>query len=226
MQPVHCPRVKICCIKSPDEARLAVSAGASALGLVSHMPSGPGVIDEPAITAIAAKVPPPVATFLLTSLTDPEAIVAQHRRCRTSTIQLCDYQAHATYAVLRERLPGIRLVQVVHVLDEADLARAQELAPAVDALLLDSGNPTLAVKKLGGTGCVHNWALSRRIREAVDVPVFLAGGLSAANVAAAVAEVAPFGLDLCSGVRTQDRLDPEKLAAFFAALHRATGPSA
>ena len=226
MHPVHCPRVKICCIKSPDEARLAVSAGASALGLVSHMPSGPGVIDEPAITAIAAKVPPPVATFLLTSLTDPEAIVAQHRRCRTSTIQLCDYQAPSTYAVLRERLPGIRLVQVVHVLDEADLARAQELAPAVDALLLDSGNPTLAVKKLGGTGCVHNWALSRRIREAVDVPVFLAGGLSAANVAAAIAEVAPFGLDLCSGVRTQDRLDPEKLAAFFAALHRATGPSA
>ena len=226
MEPSPVPRVKICCIKSPDEARLAVSAGASALGLVSHMPSGPGVIDEPAITAIAAKVPPPVATFLLTSLTDPEAIVAQHRRCRTSTIQLCDYQAPSTSAVLRERLPGIRLVQVVHVLDEADLARARALAPAVDALLLDSGNPTLAVKKLGGTGCVHNWALSRRIREAVDVPVFLAGGLSAANVAAAIAEVAPFGLDLCSGVRTQDRLDPEKLAAFFAALHRATGPSA
>lgn len=224
MKPCHAPRVKICCIKSPEEARLAIEAGASALGLVSAMPSGPGVIDEALIAEIARSVPPPIATFLLTSLTDPERIIEQHLRCRTNTLQLCDYLPEGSHARLRERLPGIHLVQVIHVVSENDLQRAIEVAPHVDALLLDSGNTTLQVKQLGGTGCVHNWNLSRRIREAVPVPLFLAGGLSEANVAQAIAEVGPFGLDLCSRVRTDDRLDPEKLRAFFAALRRCAVP--
>ncbi|HNL40150.1 MAG TPA: hypothetical protein PKH43_13465, partial [Saprospiraceae bacterium] len=88
----------------------------------------------------------------------------------------------------------------------------------LDALLLDSGNPNLAVKELGGTGRVHNWAISRRIVEQSGVPVFLAGGLRPDNVQAAVEAVQPWGLDLCSGVRTEGRLDEQKLAAFFAAL--------
>lgn len=224
MKPCHSPRVKVCCIKSTEEARLAIEAGASALGLVSSMPSGPGVIGEALIAEIARSVPPPIATFLLTSLTDPDRIVAQHGRCRTNTIQLCDYLPAGAHADLRERLPGIHLVQVIHVVSTEDIQRAVEAAPHVDALLLDSGNTTLQVKQLGGTGCVHNWNLSRRIREAVPVPLFLAGGLSAGNVAQAVAEVGPFGLDLCSRVRTDDRLDPEKLRDFFAALRRCAPP--
>ncbi|MBP7951274.1 MAG: hypothetical protein KA004_16610, partial [Verrucomicrobiales bacterium] len=71
---------------------------------------------------------------------------------------------------------------------------------------------------LGGTGRTHDWTTSRRIREAVSVPLFLAGGLTAGNVAEAVATVEPFGLDLCSSVRTDDRLDPAKLQSFFSAL--------
>jgi phosphoribosylanthranilate isomerase len=212
------PRVKICCIKSPEEAALAIACGASALGLVSAMPSGPGVISEDSIARIADTVPPPIATFLLTCERSPENIIAQQRRCRTNTVQLCDHLPVAVYSRLRNELPGIALVQVVHVVDAASVDYAVEAAAQVDALLLDSGNPGLAIKELGGTGRTHDWTLSRRIRDAVRIPLFLAGGLTAANVADAVAAVEPFGLDLCSGVRTKDQLDAVKLRAFFAAL--------
>jgi phosphoribosylanthranilate isomerase len=202
---------------------MAIAAGASALGLVSAMPSGPGSITEALIAEIAATVPAPIDTFLLTALQDAEAIIAQHQRCRTSVLQLVDAVAVATLQRLRAALPAVRLVQVIHVTGPEALVQAQAAAPWVDALLLDSGNPALAVKQLGGTGRTHDWALSRRIRDAVaPLPVWLAGGLHAGNVAAAVATVAPYGLDLCTGVRGDDRLDRNKLGAFFSSLARAT----
>lgn len=225
MLPTRAPRVKVCCIRSVEEAWMAIEAGASAIGLVSHMPSGPGVIDEETIREIAGRTPPPIATFLLTSLTDPSEIAAQHARCCTTTIQLCDYLDPGAHAHLRQHLPGIRLVQVIHVQSYADVERAVSVANAVDAILLDSGNPRSAVKRLGGTGCIHDWGLSLAIREKVNIPIFLAGGLSHLNVAAAIRDVGPFGLDLCSGVRSDDRLDPVKLSAFFAAFRDAASTS-
>ncbi len=226
MEPTALPWVKICCIASAEEARMAVRAGASALGLVSRMPSGPGVIPEEAIREIASAVPPPVATFLLTSLTDPEEIAAQHRRCGTAAVQLCDRLAPGAHRKLRESLPGIRLVQVVHVTGPESEAEAASVEPGVDAVLLDSGNPDLAVKQLGGTGRVHDWSLSRRIRERLRVPVFLAGGLTPGNLASAVREVGPFALDVCGGVRTSGRLDASKLRDFLAAARGAWAPPA
>jgi len=214
------PRIKICCIQSSEEAAWAIDEGASALGLVAAMPSGPGVISETTIASIAAKVPPSVATFLLTSERTAPAILAQQRRCRTNTLQLCDAVTPDVYRQLRAELPGISLVQVIHVTGPEAVQEATSVAPHVDALLLDSGNPRLPVKQLGGTGRTHDWTLSRRIREKVSVPVFLAGGLHSGNVAEAVAAVQPFGLDVCSGVRTDGRLDREKLRAFFAAAYR------
>ena len=210
--------MKICCISSVAEARLAVAAGASALGLVSAMPSGPGVIDEGLIAEIARQVPPPVATFLLSSLQQADAIAEQHQRCRTSTLQLVDAVAADELRRLRRLLPGIKLVQVIHVIDEASVDEALACVPWVDALLLDSGNPALAVKELGGTGRVHNWGLSRQIVEQAAVPVFLAGGLRETNVRQAIAAVQPFGLDLCSGVRENGQLDPHRLSRFMAAV--------
>jgi phosphoribosylanthranilate isomerase len=209
------PRVKVCCIGGVAEAEMAVGHGASALGLVSRMPSGPGVIEDDLITEIARTVPPGVATFLLTSRERAEEIVVQQRRCRTGVVQLCDRVAERDYAALRREMPGIGLVQVIHVTGPESAEEALAVAHEVDAILLDSGNQALAVKQLGGTGRVHDWRLSRRIRETVPVPVYLAGGLSAANVRRAIEEVEPFGLDLCSGVRTDGRLDREKLAAFM-----------
>lgn len=212
------PRVKVCCIASRAEAQIAVAHGASAIGLVSAMPSGPGVIDEAQIAHIARAVPPGVSSFLLTSQHDPLAIVAQQRRCGANTIQLVDHLPSAVHTALRAALPGIAIVQVVHVADEQSVAYAGAIAPFVDAILLDSGNPTLAVKELGGTGRTHDWQISRRIRETVAVPVYLAGGLRPDNVHEALETVRPFGLDICSGVRTQGALDAQKLAAFMAAV--------
>lgn len=215
------PKIKICCIGSMKEATTAIAAGASAVGLVSAMPSGPGVIAEHLITQIASQVRPPVATFLLTCLQQADRIVAQHRRCLTTTIQLCDRLAEGAYNTLRQALPGVTLVQVIHVNGQESYDEALRVAPRVDALLLDSGNQKLAVKQLGGTGRVHDWSISRRIREAVDKPVYLAGGLNAENVAKAVEQVGPFGVDVCSGVRTNGRLDEAKLLAFVNAVRRA-----
>ena len=219
-------RLKVCCIASVEEARMAIAAGADAIGLVARMPSGPGPISDDAIRAIAAAVPPPIATFLLTSETEPRAVVRHVQDTRVSTVQLVDDQVTAeVYAALRATVPAVRIVQVIHVRDRSSVDRAMTAAPRVDALLLDSGNPGAAVRELGGTGRIHDWLLSRESVERASVPVFLAGGLNAGNVAQAVAAVRPYGVDLCSGVRTDGRLDPGKLRAFTAALAGADRPA-
>jgi phosphoribosylanthranilate isomerase len=215
---VH-PFVKVCCIASRDEAGRAVAAGADAVGLVSAMPSGPGPIPEERIAEIAAAVPPPARTFLLTCLRDAASIAAQHRRCGTTAVQLVDAVAEPELKRLRRLLPRTRLVQVIHVTGPHSVEEARAAAALVDTLLLDSGNPALAVRELGGTGRVHDWALSRRIRESVEVPVLLAGGLHPGNARAALEQVDPAGLDVCSGLRLNGRLDAGRLGAFFAAIH-------
>ena len=211
-------RTKICCISSVAEAQAAVAAGADALGLVSAMPSGPGVIAEALIAEIAAAVPPAVGTFLLTAATEPAAVIAQQRRCGVNTIQLCDALEAGAYPVLREALPGVALVQVIHVRGADSVAEAVRTAPMVDGLLLDSGDPTLAVKELGGTGRLHDWRLSRRIVAEAPAPVFLAGGLNPGNVAEAISQVRPYGVDLCTGVRSDGALDAARLTAFMDAV--------
>jgi phosphoribosylanthranilate isomerase len=212
------PRVKVCCISSIAEAATAIAHGASALGLVSHMPSGPGIVTDDVIAAIVATVPPPIATFLLTSAREAEAIITQQARMRPTTLQLVDHLDAGVHRALRKALPGITLVQVVHVEDEGSVDYALAAARTVDALLLDSGRLKLPVKELGGTGRTHDWQLSRRIRDVCGKPVFLAGGLRQENVADAIRAVEPFGVDLCSGVRTDGALDGARLEAFMAAV--------
>jgi len=191
MGPTRTPRVKICCISSIAEARLAIEYGASALGLVSAMPSGPGVITEDEIAEIAATIPPPIGSFLLTSGQNVDSIVEQHRRCRTNCIQLCDRLTSGTTRELKAALPGIAVVQVIHVTGPESVQEACTAAESVDAILLDSGNPELKIKELGGTGRRHDWTLSREIRERVHVPLFLAGGLTESNVAESIEAIAP-----------------------------------
>ncbi len=198
---------------------MAIDAGASAIGLVSEMPSGPGPIPESLIAEIATTVPPAISSFLLTCKEDAASIIDQQRRLRVNTIQICDRLPHGSHRELRDALPGVSLVQVVHVTGPEAVDEAIAIAPHVDAVLLDSGNQSLAIKELGGTGRTHDWSLSRRIREAIDVPLFLAGGLKPANVAAAIREVQPFGIDVCSGLRSEGRLDPEKLRNFFTQMN-------
>lgn len=212
------PKIKVCCISSLDEAQTAIAAGADALGLVSAMPSGPGVIGEELIAEIAAAVPAGVATFLLTNLQSAGAIIAQHRRCGTTTLQLVDAVPFEDLRVIRRELPGVELVQVIHVGGAESIAEAEAVAPFVDALLLDTGNRQLPVKQLGGTGRVHDWTISRQICQATSRPVFLAGGLCAENIAEAIRTVQPDGVDVCSGLRTAGVLDGDKIESFFAAI--------
>jgi phosphoribosylanthranilate isomerase len=212
-------RGKICCISSIEEAQLAIKYGASALGLVSAMPSGPGVISEELISQIAEQIPPGIATFLLTSKQSVEKIIEQQRRCKTNTIQICDNIVQGNYNQLKKALPGIKIVQVIHITGEEALDEAIEVSKNVDALLLDSGNQKLAVKELGGTGRTHDWTISRKIVDSVKIPVFLAGGLNAENVADAIQHVKPFGVDICSGVRTNGKLDEKKMKSFFTNLN-------
>lgn len=214
-------RVKICCISSIEEASLAIKYGASAIGLVSNMPSGPGVITEDEIELISLSVPPGISTFLLTSSQNIEEIIAQQKKCKTNTIQICDHLVSGTHKQLKEALPGIKIVQVVHVTDENSLTEAIEVSNSVDAILLDSGNQKLTVKELGGTGRTHDWKISKKISESVKASFFLAGGLNPDNVFDAIRFVNPFGVDICSGVRTNGNLDESKLKLFFEKVREA-----
>jgi len=213
------PRVKICCISSIDEARIAIELGASALGLVGHMPSGPGVIEDELIYRIVKTVPPPISTFLLTSETKPQEIISHYKRVFSTTIQIVDELEKREYELLRKELPNVKLVQVIHVIDDSSVNEAIEVSNYVDAILLDSGNPNLSVKELGGTGRTHDWELSREIRKSIPIPLFLAGGIDKDNVRQAIETVNPFGIDLCSGVRTDGKLDRQKLKEFFNAVN-------
>ena len=211
-------RIKICCIQNIHEAKTAISFGASAIGLVAKMPSGPGPIPDHLIKEIAAAVPPPVGTFLLTSLTSVSDIIRHHRETNTNTIQIVDYLTDGTYRQLKEALPSVKIVQVIHVINENSIDEAIRVSQSVDAILLDSGNPNLKIKELGGTGRVHNWKLSRKIREEVSCPVFLAGGLNPDNVRNAIETVEPYAVDVCSGVRSNGLLDIGKLEKFFTSV--------
>lgn len=215
MKPAVFPHVKICCICSIEEALLAISYGAKAIGLVGKMPSGPGIISDNLIVEISKIVPEGIETFLLTSETTAEGIVTHHRKTKTKTVQIVDRIDPGIYKTLRTELTGIKLVQVVHVIDENSIDEALEYSKYADALLLDSGNPNLSFKQLGGTGRTHNWEISKIIRSYADIPVYLAGGINSVNVIEAFEYVRPYGIDLCSGVRTGGILDEKKLSDFF-----------
>lgn len=214
-------RAKICCIASAEEARLAVEAGADALGFVGARPPNPRTIPDARIAEIVRAVPPPVATFLLTTEQTADAISAHIRRTHPTAVQILRHLDPAQSARLAELEPHVRRVQAIHVEGPAALDLIPVYTPHVHAFLLDSGRPNAATPEFGGTGRRHDWAVSADFVRASRLPVFLAGGLSAANVADAIRLVRPFGVDLCSGVRTDGRLDPDKLADFMRAVRGA-----
>jgi len=211
-------KVKICCISSIEEASLAIAHGAAAIGLVGRMPSGPGIITDELIHSIAKTVLPPIDSFLLTSETTAEKVIEHHKKVNTTTIQIVDALTDRQYHKIREAIPHVKLVQVIHVLDEKAVQEAIEISEFVDAILLDSGNPNLSTKVLGGTGKTHNWDISKKIRENISIPTYLAGGINKDNVRKAIEHVEPFGIDLCSSVRTNGQLDERKLEELFKAL--------
>ena len=212
-------RIKICCIASAEEAGMAISHGADAVGLVAKMPSGPGPIADELIADITKTIPAGIASFLLTSEQSSLKIIDHIQRTGTNTVQIVDELSEGKYQHIREALPDLKIVQVIHVTGNESIEQALQIQEYVDYILLDSGNPKAVIKTLGGTGNTHNWLISRELVKAVNVPVFLAGGLNAGNVREAIQTVQPFGVDICSGVRTEGKLHKQKLADFINAVH-------
>ncbi len=212
--------VKICCIQDRAELDLAIAGGADIVGLVSRMPSGWGPIPDDDIAGLVRATPPGVTSCLLSSRADADALIEQQRHVRANAIQIVDAFPLDGYERVREACPGVTLLQAVHVGDDSAIAAAERVAPFVDGIILDTGSPHGATKVLGGTGQTHDWSISARIVKAVDTPVFLAGGLKPHNVAEAIRTVRPWGIDLCTGVRSGDNmaLDPAKLRAFMQAV--------
>ncbi len=178
------------------------------------MPSGPGPIDDDLIRTIVRTVPPPVAAFLLTSRTDAKDIADHVRYCGVNTVQVVNYVEPTVHESLAKSIPHVRRVQVIHVEDESALELIHDYTSFVHAFLLDSGRPSAAIAELGGTGRTHDWKISAEFVRRSPKPVFLAGGLKPNNVADAIRAVKPFGIDVCSGLRTNNALDAEKVAAF------------
>jgi len=214
-------KIKICCTANAEEALLARAAGATAIGLVGEMPSGPGVIGVEAAATIVGALPSDIDTFFLTSKTRADDIETELVRCGANTVQVVQHIDPREHERLQATLPQVRRVQVVHVEDESALSLIERYGQVVDALLLDSGRTAGAKPQFGGTGSVHDWSISRQFVESTDLPVYLAGGLSSKNIFDAIAAVRPAGVDVCSGVRTDGALDPEKLQAFMAEINRA-----
>lgn len=207
-------RVKVCCISSVAEAELAIAHGADALGLVGEMPSGPGIIEDELVREIATRTPPAVETFLLTSRLSGDEIADHVEYCGTTTVQIVQHIEVKEYQQIIKRIPRVRRVQVIHVEDQTALGLVDLYEPYVHAFLLDSGRPNATVAELGGTGRTHDWGVSAEFVRRSQKPVFLAGGLNPNNVRDAISTVAPYGLDLCSGVRVDNNLDPELLDEF------------
>lgn len=214
-------RVKICCIRNPVEAQLAIDAGADVLGLVGPMPNGPGQIDLPMVHRLTDRMPAGVQGWLLTTADTADAIVDAARAARVQAVQLVKGVSPEVCQAVRAAVPALRLVCVLHVDGEEAIAAARHIAPHVHAVLLDSGKIKGANPTYGGTGNTHDWQISRRVVEAVDGPVWLAGGLTPSNVAEAIRVVRPFGIDVCSKLRVDGALDANRLSAFMAAVHTA-----
>lgn len=207
-------KLKVCCIKSIQEAEMAIEYGTDAIGLVGPMPSGPGIIDDEKIFEIVQHVQGKVDTFLLSSETKAKKIIEHHKRTKTSTIQLVDHVNYDELKLIRSAIPKVRIVQVIHIANEDSVSEARQVSPYVDALLLDSGKPNAEHRTLGGTGLTHNWKISHEIVKQSSLPVYLAGGINQSNVQEAVNSVHPYGIDLCSGVRRNDNLQADLLESF------------
>lgn len=208
------PFVKVCGIRSREEADAALGCGATALGfLVGLTHRAADEIAEAEARAIVGRLPAGAEAVLVTHLLDPARVAELAASVGARTIQVHGDMALPDLRGLRALAPEARLLKAVHVTGEDAIGRALAWAAAdADALVLDSRT----ADRLGGTGRTHDWSVSARIVAAVArLPVYLAGGLTPENVAEAVARVRPAGVDANSGVEDADgRKDERRMRAF------------
>jgi phosphoribosylanthranilate isomerase len=196
---------------------VAIALGADAIGLLvglSHDSEDQLTPEEAG--AIARRLPPFARATLVTHRADAPSVCALARAVTPAVVQLHGAGRVVDIPRLRAALPAVKIVTTVHVIDASSVAAAIEAAVHADAVLLDTRTST----RIGGTGVTHDWSISRRIRDAIwPRPTILAGGLTPDNVAAAIARVAPYAVDVNSGVSLRRGVkSPERMARFIAAV--------
>lgn len=216
-------RVQIAGVSSLEEALATADAGADALGFTVRLPHGVhDGLTEARARGIVAALPPFVASVAITYVATARAAVELCRYLGVSTLQLHGPFPTAELPLIRAGLPHLKLIRAVHVTGPPAIAEARSLARHVDALILDTYDP--ASGRGGATGLTHDWALSRQIVAETRVPVILAGGLTPDNVAAAIAAVRPWGVDVHTGVENADGTrNLDKVRAFIRAAKTSNG---
>lgn len=206
-------RVKICGIRSVEDALTAISAGADAVGFlvgITHLAEDK--ISNEEAKKIIDYLPPFVSTVAVTHLQDIDKIVEMCEYLGVNTLQIHDYLSPENVLECKKRLPGIKLLKAIHVMQSCDeaLEMSHSYENIVDAIILDSRTKD----RLGGTGNVHDWNISKKIVEEISIPVILAGGLTDENVYDAVKKVNPYAVDVNSGVEMNGFKDFKKVKRF------------
>ncbi len=209
-------RVKICGIKTLEDALAAAEAGADELGFHVGLTGARAPLEADNVAKIIAELPENVESVMVTSVTEAEQLIQLARKTGAQVIQLYGDATPETIGDVRKALPGIKVWKVLNVSDESSIEKAKEYQDSADAIALDTLNKETGVR--GGTGKTHDWNISKKIVESISIPVILAGGLNPENVADAVKTVHPYGLDVNSGVSNPDgSKNIEKVKAFVQA---------
>ena len=206
-------RVKICGIKSIEDARAAYEAGADELGFHVALDGGRSPLTPESAAEMIRMLPGGVSSVVVTSATQPAQLIEIAKKTGANVLQLYGDATPEQVRAVKAELPNIVIWKVLNVSDDSSIAKAKEYEGAADAIALDTLNKETGAR--GGSGKTHDWNISKRVVESVSVPVVLAGGLTPENVAEAIATVSPAGVDVNSGVSNPDgSKDIEKVKAF------------
>lgn len=202
-------RIKICGITSVEDGLAVAGAGADAVGLVFYPPS-PRAVDIVTAAAIARAVGPFVTTVALFVNPEPELVQEVIDKVRPSLLQFHGDEDNSFCARF-----GHPFLKAIRVGPATDVAATADAFPAAAGLLFDAWNPKL----YGGTGSTFEW---QRLEGIGGFPLILAGGLTPANVEAAVQSVVPYGVDVSGGVESAKGIKDHTLVTqFIAAVRRA-----
>lgn len=203
-------KVKICGITNLDDAQAAVECGADALGFMFFAQSARNVSVDVA-AQIVSRLSPYVLKVGVFVDPDPELVMSAITHCGVNLLQF-----HGEESPDFCRQFGMMSMKAFRIRDASSLEALP--AYATDAWLLDS----YVAGKQGGTGEKFNWDLAIEARR-LGRPIFLAGGLTPLNVAEAVQQVQPYGVDVSSGVEASPgRKDHRKIQAFIKAVRSVT----